>query len=72
LQGWYGSVYLIYYRLTDIVIKEVYLWLGGDYMSFKRIKYRDYITLLCNGKFAGNYDNENEVEEAIKEMYETN
>jgi hypothetical protein len=41
-------------------------------MSFKRIKYRDYITLLCNGKFAGNYDNENEVEEAIKEMYETN
>jgi hypothetical protein len=41
-------------------------------MAFKRIKHRDYITLLCNGKFAGNYDNEKEIEEAIQELYKIN
>jgi hypothetical protein len=41
-------------------------------MLFRRIKHRDYITLLCNDRFAGNYDNDQEVDDAINEIYKTN
>lgn len=36
--------------------------------TFQIVRHRDYITLYFLGSFAGNYDNDTEIEEAKREI----
>ena len=38
------------------------------YSDFTTKQHNGYIELFYNGKFAGNYDNDNEIEEAKREI----